>query len=54
MNEKDRLLLITKIIEKAWEAPAGDTVSWAGFLDGTMFAIETIARYGEDEPNAHT
>ena len=48
-TDKLKLDLITKIIEKAWEAPAGDSTSWAGFMEGTLFAIEAVARFGEGD-----
>lgn len=54
MTNKAKLELIGKISEKAWDFPGGDSVSWAGFLEGTLNAIEVIANYEEVEHESDT
>ena len=49
MKDKDKLDLINEIILRAWEVPAGDPASWAGFLEGTMTAIQVITAFVSEE-----
>lgn len=49
MTEMEKLLLIKKIIDKSYEYPGADATSWAGFMEGTLSAIYTIATFGESE-----
>lgn len=54
MTDKNKLELISQIANKAWEFPGGDSVSWAGFLEGTINAVEVIANYEEGEHESDT
>lgn len=49
MTDKNKLELIGKIIEKAWDFPGGDSVSWAGFLESTLTAIQVITAFVSEE-----
>lgn len=49
MTDKEKLKLIAQIIEKAWEMPAGDSISWAGFMDGVLSAVHVVARFREED-----
>lgn len=49
MTDKNKLELIDKIINAAYEYPAADPTSWSGFLEGTLNAIAAVANFGESE-----
>lgn len=49
MTDKNKLEVIAKIIEKAYEYPAADPTSWAGFMEGTLSAISAVADFKDGE-----
>lgn len=49
MTDHNKLEIIAKIIEKAYEYPGGDATSWAGFMEGTLSDIEAVATFKEEE-----
>ncbi len=54
MTNKEKLLLIDEIINKAYEVPAGDPTSWAGFMEGTLSAIGMVINFKEGEHESDT
>ena len=49
MTDKNKLEMIDKIINAAYEYPAADPTSWSGFLEGTLNAIAAVVHFGESE-----